>query len=75
MTSSLVGSEMCIRDSFSRFPAAQNPEGFPLRVVTEPWFSRHSCLFEAVATFMGFHQQRGPISKMRRHCAEQLKAY
>eukprot|EP00975_Prorocentrum_lima_P059353 12443272-Prorocentrum_lima.AAC.1 len=39
------------------------PEGLPLQPVAERKMKRHSCLYAAFATFLGFHGEANPISK------------
>eukprot|EP00975_Prorocentrum_lima_P020968 4414720-Prorocentrum_lima.AAC.1 len=49
------------------------PEGFPLQTVTERKMRHHSCLYAAFAAFLGFHGERNPISKVKRHCGRELE--
>eukprot|EP00975_Prorocentrum_lima_P043602 9150989-Prorocentrum_lima.AAC.1 len=50
------------------------PEGLPLQPVVERKMKRHSCLYAAFATFLGFHGEANPVSKVKRHCARELEA-
>eukprot|EP00975_Prorocentrum_lima_P022316 4692315-Prorocentrum_lima.AAC.1 len=43
------------------------PDGLPLQTVVERRMRRHSCLYAAFATFLGFHGEKNPISKVKRH--------
>eukprot|EP00975_Prorocentrum_lima_P063006 12888883-Prorocentrum_lima.AAC.1 len=38
-------------------------------------FDKHSCLYEAVATYLGLREQDHPVSTLRRQCAEFLRAH
>eukprot|EP00975_Prorocentrum_lima_P028677 6026438-Prorocentrum_lima.AAC.1 len=50
------------------------PHGTPPEQVREAGFEHHSCLYEAVAMYLGMGTEDKPVSAMRRHCAEYLLA-
>eukprot|EP00975_Prorocentrum_lima_P053168 11152292-Prorocentrum_lima.AAC.1 len=51
------------------------PDGLPLQTVVEPKMRQHSCLYAAFATFLGFHGEKNPISKVKRHCGRELEQF
>eukprot|EP00975_Prorocentrum_lima_P069390 12926113-Prorocentrum_lima.AAC.1 len=43
--------------------------GNPAPTGKEHGFDKHSCLYEAVATYLGLREQDHPVSTLRRQCA------
>eukprot|EP00975_Prorocentrum_lima_P040822 8573701-Prorocentrum_lima.AAC.1 len=50
------------------------PRGTPLHTGKEAGFEKHSCLYEAVAMYLGMRAEDKPVSTLRFHCAEYLRA-
>eukprot|EP00975_Prorocentrum_lima_P036374 7651249-Prorocentrum_lima.AAC.1 len=55
-----------------RHPSGYLPTGGPLLEVKQAGMLEHSCLFEAIATALGFAADPKPISQLRGICIEAL---
>eukprot|EP00975_Prorocentrum_lima_P017648 3725127-Prorocentrum_lima.AAC.1 len=51
-----------------RHPSGYLPTGGPLLEVKQAGMLEHSCLFEAIATALGFAADQKPISQLRGIC-------
>eukprot|EP00975_Prorocentrum_lima_P012376 2623232-Prorocentrum_lima.AAC.1 len=54
---------------------SSTPRGTPVQTGKEHGFEKHSCLYEAVAKYLGMREGDNPVSTLRCQCVEYLRAH